>query len=494
MKKIFTIVCALCSFFVSAQDTTNLRWVGVNEDGEFNFFKTDTSDLINYVSGYGTGQGVFMSNKDSLLYAIFDVNADGDRNLYSFNPFTGAYSLVRDLGVPYVSSADISDDGLTLYVIEGNNATLGQITSVNLTTGVETVVTTALNDPANSSYGIELNPTNNSLYVFEGSYASANRVQAIDLTTTVNTNSPMVGWSTQIHGAKWTGTGSKFIVTAGYGCDMLMTDATGNNLTSFYSTCPYNTADVEDFKMLRAENDSIIVCGTSDSTMISLIYSGTNFTWYRNGVLLPATNDTIMIATSGNYKALVEIGTTGNYMWSETIVVNVATVPVVNITQATNDTLICPSETIILTGATGGSLQWYRNGVLIPGANASTYAATLAGTYNQTKTNTSGCSDSAAVSYVIDNQLVGCPAVGIADVQGASSIRVYPNPVVTNLFIESADAIKSIVIYDIVGKEVYRAESTGKNNLSINLSDLVSGFYFVRTITDAGEKIQKIQK
>ena len=172
MKKILTILFAFGSLLVSAQDTTSLRWVGLNESSAFNFFKTDTSDLTSYfvATTYGTGQGVFMSNKDSLLYAIFDLNGDGDRNLYSFNPFTGTYTLVRDLATTYISSADISEDGSMLYVIEGNgvSANIGKLSSVNLTTGVETLLTTALNDPGNSSYGIESSPTDTSVYVFEG--------------------------------------------------------------------------------------------------------------------------------------------------------------------------------------------------------------------------------------------------------------------------------------------------------------------------------------
>ena len=497
MKKILTILFAFGSLLVSAQDTTSLRWVGLNEDIEFNFFKTDTSDLTNYfvATTYGTGQAVFMNNKDSLLYAIFDLNSDGDRNLYSFNPFTGTYTLVRDLATTYVSSADISEDGSMLYVIEGNGVSgnIGKLSSVDLTTGVETLLTTALNVPLVSSYGIEFSPTDTSVYVFEGSYDGDTRVQAINLNTLVNTSSPMVGWNTQLHGAKWTGSGKKFIVTAGYGCDMLMTDNTANNLVSFYSTCPYNTADVEEFKMLRAKGSVINICpNTTDSTKISLIYGGTNFKWFLNGVALTETNDTLMAFAPGIYRALVEIDTTDNYMWSEPIQIVHSAVPVVTVTQATNDVLICPSETIILQGVSGGTLKWYRNGVLIPGAAASTYAATTAGAYNQTKTNLSGCIDSAAVSYVITDQLSGC-TTNIGS-QTFANLNMYPNPVESKLNIESAELVNVIIVYDIIGKEVFRTENVKKLNLSIDLTELASGSYFVKVFTASGETIRKIQK
>ncbi|MFL5764256.1 MAG: T9SS type A sorting domain-containing protein [Bacteroidia bacterium] len=496
MKRIFTILLACGALLAKAQDTTALRWVGVNENGELNFFKTDSSDLTNYVAGYGTGQGIFMSGKDSLLYGIFDNGAGGsDRNLYKINPFTGATTLVWDLSLPYISSADISADGNTLYVIQGNGGVgtdLGIVSSIDMATGNATMLDTALNDPTSSSYGIEFNPTDNNIYIFEGAWSGNTRVQVFNPTTLVNTSSPMVGWNTQLHGAKWTGSGNKFIVTAGYGCDMLMTDNTANNLVSFYNTCPYHTADLEEFRTLRAKSSNIAICpNTTDSAMISLIYGGTNFSWYKNGVLLPDTNDTIKVFAAGVYRALIEIGTTGEYMWSEPITITHSAVPVVNVTQATHDTLICPSETIVLNGASGGTLKWYRNGTLIPGATASTYAATMSGSYNQLKINTAGCMDSAAVAYVIYDQLTGC-STGIDD-QNHESVRLYPNPVDSYLFVESQEMINSIVLYDVVGKEVFRSENKDQK-MKLDLSGLVSGIYFVKITTQSGETIKKIQK
>ena len=120
MKKLVTLLLIMASSFSYSQDTTALRWVSVNENGILNFFKNDTTDLTSITSGYGTGQGIFMSNKDSLLYGIFsNGSSSGDRNLYSINPFTGTFTLVRDLATNYISSADITEDGNTLYIIEG---------------------------------------------------------------------------------------------------------------------------------------------------------------------------------------------------------------------------------------------------------------------------------------------------------------------------------------------------------------------------------------
>jgi len=72
--------------------------------------------------------------------------------------------------------------------------------------------------------------------------------------------------------------------------------------------------------------------------------------------------------------------------------------PVVNVSGNVN---LCPSGTNTLTGTSGGTSQWYMNGVLIPSATAHTYGAMAPGVYNMTKTNTNGCVDSAAVGITV---------------------------------------------------------------------------------------------
>ena len=79
-----------------------------------------------------------------------------------------------------------------------------------------------------------------------------------------------------------------------------------------------------------------------------------------------------------------------------TVVVN--TLPVVNVSGTSP---ICAGNTSLLNGTSGGTSQWYLNGVLIPGATSNTYSATLPGVYNMIKTNLNGCFDSAAVGFTL---------------------------------------------------------------------------------------------
>ncbi|MEI6764955.1 MAG: T9SS type A sorting domain-containing protein [Bacteroidota bacterium] len=80
--------------------------------------------------------------------------------------------------------------------------------------------------------------------------------------------------------------------------------------------------------------------------------------------------------------------------------VNIRVNPLPNVGLSGN-TSLCPGGSLLLTGSSGGTSQWYFNGILIPGASSHTYLADSAGTYNMTKTNTNGCVDSAALSLIV---------------------------------------------------------------------------------------------
>jgi PKD repeat protein len=65
------------------------------------------------------------------------------------------------------------------------------------------------------------------------------------------------------------------------------------------------------------------------------------------------------------------------------------------------DTTLCLADTLEISGSFGGTSQWYRNGLSIPGANTNVHFATQNGWYNMTKRNQNGCIDSAAVGISV---------------------------------------------------------------------------------------------
>ena len=59
-------------------------------------------------------------------------------------------------------------------------------------------------------------------------------------------------------------------------------------------------------------------------------------------------------------------------------------------------------------------------------------------------------------------------------------LNIYPNPVKTTLFVDNLDALETVSIFDVLGKQVRAAVL---QNNSINVSDLQNGVYFLKTTT-----------
>lgn len=77
----------------------------------------------------------------------------------------------------------------------------------------------------------------------------------------------------------------------------------------------------------------------------------------------------------------------------------------------------------------------------------------------------------------------------------SSSLNVYPNPVNDKLYIEAEVKIEDVAIYTITGVMVgQQTTSNGQQTLTLDLSELNSGIYFVRINTDKGEIVKKIVK
>jgi hypothetical protein len=94
---------------------------------------------------------------------------------------------------------------------------------------------------------------------------------------------------------------------------------------------------------------------------------------------------------------------------------------------------------------------------------------------------TGTCNAAAALSTIVP---LGTYSLGI-DQNSIAGLSVYPNPVTNgNLFVTSSNnAVKSVVIYDVVGKQVASATVTGQ---PINVSNLNSGVYIVK-VTEEGK-------
>jgi Secretion system C-terminal sorting domain len=79
----------------------------------------------------------------------------------------------------------------------------------------------------------------------------------------------------------------------------------------------------------------------------------------------------------------------------------------------------------------------------------------------------------------IDNVYFSKTALGVNDFE-ISKINMYPNPAKNELNIDSASDIENVSIFNLLGQEVI-SKSINNKSVSLNISDLQSGVYIVKT-------------
>jgi hypothetical protein len=71
------------------------------------------------------------------------------------------------------------------------------------------------------------------------------------------------------------------------------------------------------------------------------------------------------------------------------------------------------------------------------------------------------------------------------------NVEAYPNPATSeiNVVYDPATAVKTIAVYNVIGKVAMAYRPTVSNGASLNLNNLPGGIYFLRLFNDAGEII-----
>jgi GEVED domain/Secretion system C-terminal sorting domain len=104
----------------------------------------------------------------------------------------------------------------------------------------------------------------------------------------------------------------------------------------------------------------------------------------------------VVTASAGTYTCVITDACTSTFTVNVTLTVNPLPVVALSGTPA-----ICAGDSTLLTGTSGGTSQWYMNGVAISGATSNTYYASVAGVYNMIKTNLNTCADSSATGITV---------------------------------------------------------------------------------------------
>jgi PKD domain len=174
--------------------------------------------------------------------------------------------------------------------------------------------------------------------------------------------------------------------------------------------------------------------------------AATSYQWFKDGVAVAGANSqNYTPSSSGTYTMVVFTGggicsTTSNAI---PITINYAAQPVVT---AQSSTSICATDSVRLSSSSGYSnYQWYKNGVLISGANNLDYYATTAGIYSVIVSNGAGCfSDTSNKITVVINATPTAPiiaAAGSSTICNGNGITLTSNAAIGNQWYLNGAAI-----------------------------------------------------
>ncbi|MCK9164011.1 MAG: T9SS type A sorting domain-containing protein, partial [Bacteroidales bacterium] len=87
-----------------------------------------------------------------------------------------------------------------------------------------------------------------------------------------------------------------------------------------------------------------------------------------------------------------------------------------------------------------------------------------------------------------------CSLIGIEDIDvDIVEAKVYPNPAIDKLNIESKEMIQRLEVYDALGRKVF-SKIPNQNNFSFDISNLERGIYILKLQTKKGIGSYKIVK
>ena len=223
-------------------------------------------------------------------------------------------------------------------------------------------------------------------------------------------------------------------------------------------------------------NGPIVFCEGESVLLISEKDTSNNM-WYRNGTVIDGeTNRSLKVDKTGIYT----MKSTANgcpSVLSNAITVTVQPIPSTPVITQTNNTLV--------SSAASGN-QWYLNGILIPGADGTSYLPVVSGSYTVVVTS-NNCKSQSSAPFNFSFLPANSP--GFAD-----NIFIGPNPTADFVTIRytGAPAKLAIVVSDVNGNRLLN-ETFSSGTYQLDLRRHAAGVYLVRIEhTQTGEHVLRL--
>lgn len=177
--------------------------------------------------------------------------------------------------------------------------------------------------------------------------------------------------------------------------------------------------------------------------------------------------------------------TTGTYTDTLMAINGCDSIVTTNLTVGTViDVTTTVNQDTVTANATGATYQWIdctMGDSAIAGATNQYYVATVSGSYAVIVT-IGNCSDTSTC--------VSLTPVGLSAKNKVQSITINPNPS-TGIFVINANVTTQVIITDALGR-VIMTNTINAGKQTIDLSNDANGIYFVKTITNQGQAVQRL--
>ncbi len=202
-----------------------------------------------------------------------------------------------------------------------------------------------------------------------------------------------------------------------------------------------------------------------------------------NSQQLPNGNMLVCLALSG---IVYEINSAGTQLWSKTMGGSVPQSFKYEKCYVENQAPTQPTITkdaTTLNASSASAYQWYKNGVLIEGANQQSYTPTEEAIYVVRIKDAAACFNVYSASYKYSNT-----STGMNDDLKLNELKVFPNPS-TGIFNLELDGIThfNTMVFSMNGDLVYE----GENIKEIDLSSLANGVYFLHVSSENKVSVTK---
>jgi hypothetical protein len=151
----------------------------------------------------------------------------------------------------------------------------------------------------------------------------------------------------------------------------------------------------------------------------------------------------------------------------------------INLTIVQLNTGVSQSGFQLSSLQSGANYQWLdcnNSFALIPGATSQSFTPSTDGDY-AVEISLNSCTDTSACMQVT--------GIGLNESLNRKRIKIYPNPLTTNLFVEldTKEDIK-VSLISIAGQTIYQEEFRNDEKVKIDLSNFKNGLYILRVDSD----------